>query len=110
MLNMKPAAWEVWVGADTPLNKPMGWQRYSIYETQRQADVFARTVNSYKQAPFAKVVPLFTAEQMAEARRMERDQCVVALERLISGDGICADDGVWIHDCVEAIKALEVLK
>lgn len=25
-------------------------------------------------------------------------------ERLISGDGICADDGVWIHDCAEAIR------
>lgn len=25
-------------------------------------------------------------------------------DRLISGDGICADDGVWIHDCAEAIR------
>lgn len=25
-------------------------------------------------------------------------------DRLISGDGICADGEVWIHDCAEAIR------
>jgi hypothetical protein len=58
-LHREPAAWEVWVGADTPLDAPMGWQRYSIYESKRQAEVFARTVNSYQVAPFAKIIPLW---------------------------------------------------
>ena len=31
-------------------------------------------------------------------------------DRLISGDGICAADGVWIHDCAAAIRAIKVLK
>lgn len=34
----------------------------------------------------------------------EREACAHAVERLISGDGICADDGVWIHDCADAIR------
>lgn len=54
-----PAAYEVWVGADTPLNNPMGWQRYGIYDNKIQAETTARTINSYKQAPFAKIVELF---------------------------------------------------
>jgi hypothetical protein len=28
-------------------------------------------------------------------------------DELISGDGICAADGVWIHDCAAAIRALK---
>ena len=40
-------------------------------------------------------------EQIALA---EREACAHAVERLISGDGICADDGVWIHDCADAIR------
>jgi len=55
----EPAAWEIWVGADTPLNAPMGWQRYGIYDKLIQAETTARTINSYKQAPFAKIVPLY---------------------------------------------------
>ena len=39
-----------------------------------------------------------------EKRTIER--CAVVCERLISGDGICADDGVWIHDCAAAIRKL----
>ncbi len=35
----------------------------------------------------------------------EREECAVVCERLISGDGICADNEVWIHDCAEAIRA-----
>ena len=35
----------------------------------------------------------------------EREACAKVCERLISGDGICADDGVWIHDCAAAIRA-----
>jgi len=31
-------------------------------------------------------------------------------DRLISGDGICAADGVWIHDCAAAIRAIKVPK
>ena len=26
-------------------------------------------------------------------------------ERLIAGDGVVASDGVWVHDCTEAIRA-----
>ena len=35
----------------------------------------------------------------------EREACAQTAERLISGDGICTDDGVWIHDCAAAIRA-----
>ena len=47
------------------------------------------------------------AEQIAEIKRKERERCAVVCERLISGDGICADNEVWIHDCAEAIRSLE---
>jgi len=47
------------------------------------------------------------AAKLKESRRLERERCAQTVERLISGDGICADDGVWIHDCVEAIRELE---
>jgi hypothetical protein len=52
-------AWQLWVGADTPLNAPMGWQFYSTYDSLKSAEVSARTINSYQQAPFAKLVPLY---------------------------------------------------
>ena len=35
----------------------------------------------------------------------EREACVQTLERLIGGDGIVAEDGVWVHDCVAALRA-----
>ena len=57
----EPVAWQLWVGADTPLNAPMGWHFYSTYDSLKSAEVSARTINSYQQAPFAKVVPLYTA-------------------------------------------------
>lgn len=44
---------------------------------------------------FAKII---------ERKTIER--CAGTVERLISGDGICADDGVWIHDCAAAIRKL----
>jgi|GEM_PF-6515856 len=44
---------------------------------------------------FAKII---------ERKTIER--CAGTVERLISGDGICADDGVWIHDCAAAIREL----
>ena len=47
------------------------------------------------------------AEQIAEIKRKERERCAAVCERLISGDGICADNEVWIHDCAEAIRSLE---
>jgi len=56
----EPVAWQLWVGADTPLNAPMGWQFYSTYDSLKSAEVSARTINSYQQAPFAKLVPLYT--------------------------------------------------
>lgn len=59
----EPVAWQLWVGADTPLNEPMGWQFYSTYDSKKSAEVSARTINSYQQAPFAKLVPLYTAPQ-----------------------------------------------
>ena len=43
-------------------------------------------------------------EKIIEKRTIER--CALVVERLISGDGICADDGVWIHDCAAAIRKL----
>lgn len=46
-------------------------------------------------------------EQIAEIKRKERERCAAVCERLISGDGICATDEVWIHDCAEAIRSLE---
>ena len=57
----EPVAWQLWVGADTPPNAPMGWHFYNTYDSLRSAEVSARTINSYKQSPFAKVVPLYTA-------------------------------------------------
>ena len=56
----EPVAWQLWVGADTPPNAPMGWQFYNTYNSLRSAEVSARTINSYQQAPFAKVIPLYT--------------------------------------------------
>jgi len=56
----EPVAWQLWVGADTPLNAPMGWLFYSTYDSLRSAEISARTINSYQQAPFAKIVPLYT--------------------------------------------------
>ena len=56
----EPVAWQLWVGADTPPNAPMGWQFYSTYNSKKSAEVSARTINSYQQAPFAKLVPLYT--------------------------------------------------
>lgn len=56
----EPVAWQLWVGADTPLNAPMGWQFYSTYDSKKSAEVSARTINGYQQAPFAKLVPLYT--------------------------------------------------
>lgn len=45
-------------------------------------------------------------ERFANAvEQAEREKCAHTVERLISGDGICADDGVWIHDCADAIRA-----
>lgn len=41
---------------------------------------------------------------VALAVLLEREACSHTVERLISGDGICADDGVWIHDCADAIR------
>ena len=55
----EPVAWQLWVGADTPLNAPMGWQFYSTYDSLKSAEITARTINSYQQAPFAKIVPLY---------------------------------------------------
>ena len=44
-------------------------------------------------------------EVQAEAVAAEREACAKVCERIISGDGICADDGVWIHDAAAAIRA-----
>lgn len=54
-----PAAWQVFVGADTPFNAPMGWQFYNTYDSLRSAEATARAINAAKLAPFAKVVPLY---------------------------------------------------
>jgi len=65
---MKPAAYELWVGSDGPSDKFNGWERYSIYESEFQANVTARTINSYKRSPFAKVVPLYSADQLRQVQ------------------------------------------
>lgn len=49
----------------------------------------------------------FYAIAFEAGRVAEREACAVVCERLISGDGICADNEVWIHDCAEAIRARE---
>lgn len=41
-----------------------------------------------------------------KAQREAFEQAAHTCERLISGDGICASDEVWIHDCAEAIRQL----
>ena len=38
------------------------------------------------------------------AQQRTAEACAKAVERLISGDGICADNEVWIHDCADAIR------
>jgi len=40
------------------------------------------------------------------SQREAFEQAAHTCERLISGDGICASDEVWIHDCAEAIRQL----
>lgn len=47
---------------------------------------------------------LYTENQLLAAQQRTAEACAKAVERLISGDGLCADDGVWIHDCAEAIR------
>ena len=47
----------------------------------------------------------FARDAWKAAQEVEREECANVCERLISGDGICADDGVWIHDCADAIRA-----
>lgn len=54
---------------------------------------------------------LTAARAEAEANRKEIENAAYeraagVCDRLISGDGICAADGVWIHDCAAAIRAL----
>ena len=56
----EPVAWQLWVGADTPLNSPMGWHFYNTYDSLRSAETSARTINAAQQTPFAKIVPLYT--------------------------------------------------
>jgi hypothetical protein len=38
----------------------MGWHFYNTFNSLRSAEVSARTINSYQQSPFAKVIPLYT--------------------------------------------------
>ena len=56
---------------------------------------------------YAAPAPVIPADQLAEARKQERERCAFTVERLIVGDGICASDEVWIHDCAEAIRTLK---
>lgn len=39
------------------------------------------------------------------ARNEARRESAAVCNRLIHGDGICADGEVWIHDCEDAILA-----
>lgn len=45
------------------------------------------------------------SEKLLAALCLVKDAYKSQPERLISGDGICADNEVWIHDCAEAIRA-----
>ena len=49
-------------------------------------------------------------EAYAAGQRDMQERAGQALSRLIAGDGQVAADGVWIHDCVDAIRALEIEK
>lgn len=50
---------------------------------------------------------LYTAPPTAAAIEAQvKKACAKVCERLIHGDGICADNEVWIHDCAAAIRAL----
>jgi len=81
-----PVAWQLWVGADTPLNAPMGWHFYNTYDSLRSAEVSARTINSYQQSPFAKVIPLYTTPPQREWVGLtdEEMQAVVDAQLLVS--------------------------
>jgi hypothetical protein len=78
----EPVAWQLWVGADTPLNAPMGWQFYSTYNSLKSAEVSARTINSYKQAPFAKVIPLYTTPPAAQPAQELYNELLYAVARV----------------------------
>lgn len=41
------------------------------------------------------------------AREYVLEEAAHTCERLISGDGLCANDGVWIYDCAAAIRGLK---
>lgn len=74
----EPVAWQLWVGDDTPLNAPMGWQFYSTYDSLKIAEVSARTINRYQQAPFAKLIPLYTTPPLrlwVDLKNEERADC-----------------------------------
>jgi hypothetical protein len=62
----EPVAWQVWVGADTPLNAPMGWHFYNTYDSLKSAEATARSINAAKAAPFAKIVSLYTIDKVRE--------------------------------------------
>lgn len=51
-----------------------------------------------------EVAKLYTETKLLAAQQRTAEACAKAVERLIGGDGLCADDGVWIHDCAEAIR------
>jgi hypothetical protein len=40
-------------------------------------------------------------------REATLEEAAYTCERLISGDGLCAADGVWIYDCAAAIRGLK---
>ena len=45
-----------------------------------------------------------TSQEVVDAVLAEREACANSVERLISGDGICAENDIWIHDCSQAIR------
>ena len=77
-----PAAWQVWVGADTPLNAPMGWQFYNTYDSLRSAEATARAINAAQQAPFAKVIPLYATPPAAAVSEPLTEEEILEIEEM----------------------------
>ena len=106
----EPVAWQLWVGADTPLNAPMGWHFYSTYDSLKSAEISARTINSYQQAPFAKIVPLYTTPPQRteqEPVKMVAYNCLCGRTmKFESVHGVVAPQRTWVGLEGEEIRNL----
>ena len=79
-----------------------------LFAARRRAEEWATHILRFCESGGSVANPLRQDDSaLRELLKAEREKCAKVIERLISGDGICADDGVWIHDCAEAIRAME---